>query len=169
MLKGRKGIDIKNVVFSIYCGFALFAIALLNSCAMTEEMRRIQAVEAEKARKAEGQSSNLSGEQIFIRTCNTCHVGGRKGMGPALTEVNEHFPTDERLKAFIRQGVGMMPPQPPEVLNDRELNSLVIYLRELGPRVKEELADEERKAAERAKKRAEEAEAKKKARKARRR
>ena len=52
MLKGRKGMDIKNVVFSIYCGFALLGIALLNSCAMTEEMRRIQAVEAEKARKA---------------------------------------------------------------------------------------------------------------------
>lgn len=169
MLKGRKAVDIKNVIFSIYCGFSLLGISLLSSCAMTEEMRRINAVEAEKARKAEGQSSNLSGEQIFIRTCNTCHVGGRKGMGPALTEIDEHFPTDERLKAFIRQGVGMMPPQPPEVLNDKEMTSLILYLRELAPRVKEELADEERKAAERAKKRAEEAEAKKAARKARRR
>ncbi len=169
MLKGRKGKDIKNVAYSIYCTFAVLGICLLNSCVMTEEVKRIQAVEAENARKAEGQTTNLSGEQIFIRSCNSCHVQGRKAMGPALTEINEHFPADDRLKAFIRQGVGMMPPQPKEVLNDKELSSLVAYLRELAPRVKQELEEEERKAAERAKKRAEEAEAKKKARQQRRR
>ncbi|MBI4534277.1 MAG: cytochrome c, partial [Candidatus Melainabacteria bacterium] len=79
-------------------------------------------------------STNLTGEQIFIRSCNTCHPVGREGMGPALDKVNEHFPRDENLQAFIRSGHGLMPQQPRESLNDQELASLVAYLRKLGSR-----------------------------------
>lgn len=79
-----------------------------------------------------GMSTDLTGQQVFIRSCNTCHPGGRQGMGPALDKLAERYPDDNSLKTLIRKGRGMMPAQTKEVLNDRELDSLVAYLRALN-------------------------------------
>src|SRR5262249_38575403 len=75
--------------------------------------------------------TDLTGQEIFIRSCNTCHPGAKAGMGPALDQLSAHFPDDDKLKKFIRAGTGVMPPQPKEALNDVELDNLVVYLRSL--------------------------------------
>ena len=105
--------------------------ATISGCVMSEEVKRIERDKAEKKRRKNAMSTNLSGKQIFVRSCNTCHPGGKEGMGPSLAQLKEHFPTDEQLKSFIRQGAGVMPPQPKEVINEVEMDNLIEYLRKL--------------------------------------
>ena len=110
----------------------LFASAnALCGCVMSEEMKRITAQKKADAQRQESGSTNLTGEQIFVRTCNTCHPQGRQGMGPSLENLTKDFPEDGALKAYIRKGKGIMPGQPKEVLNDQEMDNLVGYLRAL--------------------------------------
>lgn len=116
-------------------GFTALAVSLLSSCSMGEELKRIKAVEQENARRDQSRSDNLTGEQIFIRSCNTCHPGGKAGVGPRLSELGEHFPEDRSLRDLIRSGRGMMPALPADVVNDQELGNLVTYLRELNQRL----------------------------------
>jgi mono/diheme cytochrome c family protein len=72
-------------------------------------------------------STNLTGEEVFIRSCNTCHVGGK-----TLENMPKDFPDDRALKAYIRRGKGTMPAQPKEIINDEEMDRLVLYLRNLN-------------------------------------
>jgi len=105
--------------------------SLVCGCAMSEEMKRIQERKnAERMRDA-SLSPDLTGEQLFIRSCNTCHPGGKKGFGPTLENLPEHIPDDAKLKLLIRQGKGTMPAYPKAALNDQELDNLVDYLRKL--------------------------------------
>ena len=122
---------------------ALFTLMLLlvsattSGCVMSEEVKRINKIQRERQLKKEQMTTNLSGEQIFVRSCNSCHPGGKAGMGPDLDKLSEHFPKDDQLKQFIRNGVGVMPPQPKEALNDQELDSLVFYLRSMNEKEKD--------------------------------
>ena len=77
-------------------------------------------------------SGNLTGEQVFIRSCNTCHPGGKKGFGPSLENMQADFPDDAKLAAYIRKGKGNMPGQPKSVISDTELDNLIVYLRTLN-------------------------------------
>ncbi|MBZ0185034.1 MAG: cytochrome c [Candidatus Obscuribacterales bacterium] len=106
--------------------------ATTSGCVMTEEVKRINQMQAEKKRRADERSTNLSGEQIFKRTCNSCHPGAQAGMGPALDKVDQHFPADKGLRTFLRQGAGVMPANPVDVLNEKEMDNLIEYLRELN-------------------------------------
>jgi mono/diheme cytochrome c family protein len=112
--------------------FAFLAILMLSGCAMTEEMKRIDEVKRAQQSREAARSTNLTGEQLFIRTCNTCHPGGRAGMGPSLESINTEVPDDKALKKIIRSGKGLMPGQPKEVINDQELDALVRYVRALN-------------------------------------
>ena len=104
---------------------------------MKEEMRRIEEVRKARQLAEASRSTNLTGEQLFIRSCNTCHPGGKKGMGPRLEQMDVHFATDQALRAFLRKGKGMMPPQSPEDINEKEMDSLIAYLRRLNGDLKE--------------------------------
>lgn len=116
----------------------LFTLAiLLSSCSMGEEMRRIEAAKQASKLQQASNSTNLTGEQLFVRSCNTCHPSGKLGMGPRLDRVAEDFPTDAALAAFIRKGKGIMPPQPKDSLNDDEMNNLIAYVRNLSADLKD--------------------------------
>ncbi|HEY9869035.1 MAG TPA: cytochrome c [Candidatus Obscuribacterales bacterium] len=117
---------------SLTLAAAALAAAGAAACSMPEEVKRIEAVRRAELRMEAAGSTNLTGEQIFIRSCNTCHPGGKEGMGPSLALLDQHLPDDQSLKAFIRKGKGIMPAQPREALNDEELDSLVAYLRRLS-------------------------------------
>ena len=110
----------------------LLASLALTACSMSEEIKRIEKLRQLEVRQQTATSTSLTGEQIFIRSCNTCHPGGRAGMGPELDKINQHFPNDEKLQAFIRSGRGIMPAQARGSLNDQELANLIAYLRKLG-------------------------------------
>lgn len=107
----------------------LSAAAGLQGCSMSEEVRRIEAVQRMNERASAARSADLTGEQLFMRSCNTCHPAGRLGMGPALEKMNEHYPTDEALIAFLRKGKGTMPAQPLASMNEKEMKGLVVFLR----------------------------------------
>ncbi len=96
---------------------------------MTEEVKRIDRMKEAERQRNSYKTGDLTGEQIFTRSCNTCHPGGGKGMGPTLENLNEKWPDDAALKKLIRSGKGTMPSQPPQVLNDVELDNLIVFLR----------------------------------------
>ncbi|MBX9571030.1 MAG: cytochrome c [Candidatus Obscuribacterales bacterium] len=100
-------------------------------------MRRIEAAKQASQLQQASTSTNLTGEQLFVRSCNTCHPGGKEGMGPRLDRLDEHFPTDSALAAFIRKGKGIMPPQPKDNINDDELNNLIGFVRNLSADLKD--------------------------------
>jgi len=102
-----------------------------TGCSMSEEVKRIEEVRRAEQREAAASSTDLTGEQIFIRSCNSCHPGGHQGLGPSLSLLSRHFPQDRTLKEFIRKGRGAMPAQPRETIDDVELDNLVAYLRSL--------------------------------------
>jgi cytochrome c550 len=111
---------------------AMLSALVISGCAMSEEVKRINEVKRAQQSRDAARSTNLTGEQLFIRTCNTCHPGGKEGMGPSLDKLNDDIPDDGALKKFIRSGKGLMPGQPKNVINDQELDSLVLYLRNLN-------------------------------------
>jgi len=128
LLKGSRG-SVKNQIAWLLTLTA--GVSLVCGCAMSEEMKRIQERKnAERMRDA-SLSPDLTGEQLFFRSCNTCHPGGKKGFGPSLEDLPEHIPDDAKLKLLIRQGKGIMPGQPKTTMNDQELDNLVDYLRKL--------------------------------------
>ena len=109
----------------------LLFLPVLMSCSISEEMKRIEASNKYEEREDASRSTNLTGEQIFIRSCNTCHPGGKQGMGPRLIRIGGKYPDDATLKSFIRKGRGIMPAQPKNVINDVELDRLVEYIKAL--------------------------------------
>src|SRR5262249_26532100 len=114
---------------------SLWAATQVAACSLPEEVKRIEAVRRAELEHQAATSTNLNGEQIFVRSCNTCHPGGDKGLGPSLVKINQHFADDAALTAFIRRGKGTMPAQGKEALNDQELASLIAYLRALAGRL----------------------------------
>ena len=104
----------------------------LSACSIGEEVKHIEEVQRAQMRQETARSENLTGEQLFVRSCNTCHPGGAAGMGPSLAEINTSMPDDAQLKALIRTGRGNMPPQSKGTINDQELDNLVTYLRSLN-------------------------------------
>lgn len=109
----------------------LILCLVVSACAMSEEMKRIDQSKLADQKRQASMSNDLNGEQIFFRTCNECHPGGKANVGPALDKLDEHFPDDSKLIAFIRAGKGVMPPVPKEVLNNAEMAALITYLRKL--------------------------------------
>ncbi len=73
------------------------------------------------------------GARVFAGTCSSCHPNANAGVGPALhgAQFSALFPDDSALKAFIRQGHGVMPAFPPSKLSDTNLDNIVAYLRSL--------------------------------------
>lgn len=109
----------------------LLTTLALSGCVMSEEMKRIESTEKAQKQRAEANSTDLTGEQVFVRSCNTCHPLGKANLGPSLENLSSKFPEDAALIAFLRKGKGMMPPQTKDVLNDQEMSNLVVYLRQL--------------------------------------
>jgi mono/diheme cytochrome c family protein len=105
----------------------------LAGCAMSEEIKRIDELKHSESEKQASMSTDLNGEQLFFRSCSTCHPSGKQGpLAPALDQLDEHFPTDQALKAFLRKGKGIMPAQTKDVMDDQEMNSLIVYLRHIN-------------------------------------
>ena len=109
----------------------LILLACLCACSLPEEIKHIEASKEYEQQQDASRCTDLTGEQVFIRSCNTCHAGGKEGFGPSLANLNEKYADDNMLKLLIRKGKGIMPPQPPNVINDNELDHLIAYLRTL--------------------------------------
>lgn len=112
--------------------FSLIFIYLLLACdwgcVMTEEVKRIRAAKNCDNRYNDLKNGYLTGQQIFIRSCNTCHPGGKQSpLGPSILDYKNKFKTTNELKHFIVQGCKSgMPGQ--TNLTSEELENLVQYL-----------------------------------------
>ncbi len=129
-----KKISIRQTIIARWFFYSFCLILLAGSmaaCSLSEEMKHIEASQKYEESQEASRSTNLTGEQIFIRSCYTCHSGTRDSIGPSLVDISKKYPDDEALKAMIRKGKGMMPAQPANVLNDDELNRLVEYIKGL--------------------------------------
>lgn len=120
----------KTLEFFLYGLPCLLLVSNLFGCSLSEEMKRIKASKEYEARQDASRSTDLTGEQIFIRSCNTCHPGGKQGMGPSLLGISEKY-DEAMIKKIIRNGKGIMPAQPPSVINNTELDRLIDYLKTL--------------------------------------
>jgi mono/diheme cytochrome c family protein len=70
-----------------------------------------------------------AGEVVFARHCHMCHPHGEAGVGPALDD--KPLP-DAAIELQIRTGVvgaGTMPPFPPDVVSDEEIELILAYLK----------------------------------------
>ena len=68
------------------------------------------------------------GQVVFMKNCNSCHVGGTGALGPAIN--------DKPLPGFlirfqVRNGLGAMPAFSDKEISDAALEDLVAYLRAL--------------------------------------
>lgn len=126
-----------DLMLSRYAMVAIYSLAIsslcLSSCSMAEEIKRIDENKHSLNERAASLSTDLNGEQLYFRSCNTCHPTGRQGPeGPSLEHINEHFLTDAALRDFLRKGKGIMPAQTKDVMDDKEMDSLIVYLRHLN-------------------------------------
>lgn len=99
----------------------LMAVLLSAACGSARRGAPLEepvALDAEAAR----------GEAVFMRYCNGCHPGGEGGLGPGLN--NKPLP-GFAIRFQVRNGLGVMPAFPDEVLPDEDLDALVDYLRTL--------------------------------------
>jgi mono/diheme cytochrome c family protein len=142
--------SILNILASrklIIVSFAALVICAGGGCSMKEEIKRIEAMKQAHEASQSARTSNLNGEQIYVRSCNTCHPSRRHSVGGSqedlLDSLDKRFPEDAALKAFIRHGKGVMPAQPVTTLNDKELDNLVEYLRRLDEERKEKASEHE--------------------------
>lgn len=115
--------------YAQYCLIFCCCVPLVHGCVMTEEVKRIDRMKEAERQRNSYKTGDLTGEQIYTRSCNSCHPGGKKGLGPSLENLNESWADDAALKKLIRSGKGTMPAQPKQVLTDVELDNLVVFLR----------------------------------------
>lgn len=71
------------------------------------------------------------GAKVFYEHCHKCHTGGEAALGPALN--NKPLP-GFMLRLQVRRGLGAMPSFPEDKIDDRELDDLIAYLKELRRR-----------------------------------
>ena len=65
------------------------------------------------------------GQTVFMTYCNQCHPRGEAGLGFAIN----NKPLPRFLMALqVRNGLGVMPAFPQEVISDSELDDLLNYL-----------------------------------------
>jgi mono/diheme cytochrome c family protein len=92
------------------------------------------------AKQSNSATAANSGLAVFERRCAMCHYSDRveKKMGPGLKGfykrgkfiTSGNSVTDESVKAWIQNGDSMMPPFK-DVLDEKQLNNLIAYLRTL--------------------------------------
>jgi len=81
------------------------------------------------------------GQEIYYMRCWICHneytVIAEPGAAPSLRDLfrrsrllNGQPTTDGNVKAFVRKGSFRMPSYSPEYFSDRDLDDLIVYLRE---------------------------------------
>src|SRR5687768_4405343 len=68
------------------------------------------------------------GERLFFRECSACHPRGEAGLGPAL---NDKPLPGFAIRTQIRKGVGAMPAFSERALDDREVDAIVAYVKDL--------------------------------------
>ena len=79
--------------------------------------------------------SDNRGQVLFGRYCDSCHPGGRAGIGSDLegTQVKRQYTTDDKVIKFVRAGGFDMPAFPKTLISDDDLAAIAGYVHALPP------------------------------------
>lgn len=71
-------------------------------------------------------TNEQAGEKVFMQHCQRCHPHGEAGLGPAIN------PAPGFGKRFqVRHGLGAMPAFDEKLISEKELDSIMSYLKAL--------------------------------------
>jgi mono/diheme cytochrome c family protein len=73
------------------------------------------------------------GQVLFGRYCDSCHPGGRAGIGSDLegTQVKRQYTTEDKIIKLVRSGGFDMPAFSMSLLSDEDLANIAVYVRNL--------------------------------------
>jgi mono/diheme cytochrome c family protein len=93
---------------------------------------RVTAVEPRPAVGLVERSDNR-GQVLFGRYCDSCHPGGREGIGSDLegTQVKRQYTTEDKIVKLVRGGGFDMPAFAKNLISDEDLATLATYVRNL--------------------------------------
>lgn len=100
-------------------GLALVVVMVLASCGSS---RRGAPVDSPFVPRTEREEL---GQRVFMQYCHACHPNGESGLGPGL---NDKPLPGFMIRIQVRNGLGVMPSFPSEVISSEELDALVEYL-----------------------------------------
>jgi mono/diheme cytochrome c family protein len=69
-----------------------------------------------------------AGQKVWMQNCDACHIGGEGGLGPAL---NDKPLPEFAMRTQVRQGLGAMPAFDEREIDGKELDDLMLYVRQL--------------------------------------
>jgi mono/diheme cytochrome c family protein len=77
--------------------------------------------------------SDNRGQVLFGRYCDSCHPGGREGIGSDLegTQVKRQYTTDDKIIRYVRAGGFDMPAFPKTLISDDDLAAIAAYVSQL--------------------------------------
>ncbi len=87
-----------------------------------------------KPAPAQAEGDPATGQKLYEVSCNACHPGGGKGVGPALSgkDFLAKFGQDAALTKVVRAGTDKgMPGFAADRLTDRQLTDIIAYIRSL--------------------------------------
>jgi mono/diheme cytochrome c family protein len=118
---------------TIFIGIACFTFLMTAGCGDNrQEEKQKQAVvhktETEPTTKIPVTLSidEFEGMKLFMRTCNKCHPGGEKGIGPSL---NDKVLPNFLIHWQVRLGMGKMPKFTDEQISKKQLEQITAFVR----------------------------------------
>ena len=77
--------------------------------------------------------SDNRGQVLFGRYCDSCHPGGRAGIGSDLegTQVKRQYTSEDKIIKLVRSGGFDMPAFSTSLLSDEDLANIAVYVRNL--------------------------------------
>jgi mono/diheme cytochrome c family protein len=121
-----------TVIASTLLGVAVFA--WVASLGVTQTASRTsQSTSVSVVLPALVERSDNRGQVLFGRYCDSCHPGGRGGIGSDLegTQVKRQYTTDDKIIKLVRSGGFDMPAFSTSLLSDDDLANIAAYVRNL--------------------------------------
>jgi mono/diheme cytochrome c family protein len=105
----------------------------ISSVGVIPTARPAQTTLTSAAAPALVERSDNRGQVLFGRYCDSCHPGGRAGIGSDLegTQVKRQYTTDDKVIKLVRSGGFDMPAFSTSLLSDEDLANIAVYVRSL--------------------------------------
>jgi mono/diheme cytochrome c family protein len=129
-------LGIMSVVGGAVLGVGVFAwlagVGVTQTASLAPSRSAVTAVAPRPAVGLVERSDNR-GQVLFGRYCDSCHPGGREGIGSDLegTQVKRQYASEDKIVNVIRSGGFDMPAFPKNLISDEDVATLASYVRTL--------------------------------------
>ncbi len=115
------------VALGIACGLVVFAWIALRGAPPAGPAQTAAPI---GVRESLVLRSDNRGQVLFGRYCDSCHPAGQEGIGASLRspQFKRAITTSEQIAGVVRKGGFDMPPFPPDLINDDDLNQIAAYV-----------------------------------------